>query len=57
MNLQNLNVTELSAQEVQETEGGLTGLEIIGLATAVISIGAAIDHISEQFLEGWNHPR
>lgn len=30
MNLQNLNVAELSAQEVRETEGGILPLLVVG---------------------------
>ena len=36
MNLQNLNVAELSAQEVRETEGGFLG--VIGAVAAVIGV-------------------
>ena len=35
MNLENLNVAELSAQEVRETEGGITGLEGFLLGTFI----------------------
>ena len=31
MNLQNLNLVELNAQEVQETEGGFIPLVILGI--------------------------
>ena len=39
MNLQNLSVAELSAQEVRETEGGIIPLLIIG--ACVILTGCA----------------
>ena len=56
MNSENLNVAELSAQEVQETEGGLVFLAAIPLAKAFawgVGIGVAtglvvLDHILDE---------
>jgi len=37
MNLENLNLVELNAQEVQETEGGIIGWIIAAVVTACIA--------------------
>ena len=43
MNLENLNLVELNAQEVQEVEGGIAPLVVYGLwLCAGIAVGAAI---------------
>jgi len=47
MNLQNLNVAELSAQEVQETEGGGWGLvarAVVAAAASALATDAAINY-------------
>lgn len=51
MNLQNLNVAELSAQEVQNTEGGFA---IIGTIVAGVVIGAAVEIMGDTdcFIDG-----
>jgi hypothetical protein len=54
MNLNNLNLVELNAQEVLHTEGGLEPVEI---CLAVIAIGGYVDWAAGEFLKGWNNPR
>jgi len=54
-NLENYGVQELNAREIRETDGGIW--EIIGIATAVIAMGAAIDVIAEEVIKGWNNPQ
>jgi hypothetical protein len=56
MNLEKLNVAELNAQEVQEIEGGLTGLELLAAAAAIYAVGQMADFALEHFLHGWNNP-
>ena len=46
MNLQNLNVAELSAQEVRETEGGWVGI--------VLAIGLYVLAEWDDISAGWN---
>lgn len=41
MNLDNLNLAELNAQEVQEVEGGILGIDDVAYA-AIAFIGAGI---------------
>lgn len=41
MNLENLNLVELNAQEVKEVEGGILPLLIIGVALLLSSCAAA----------------
>jgi len=41
MNLENLNVTELNAHEMQNTEGGIIPLIIIGAAALLSGCAAA----------------
>ncbi|WP_445710292.1 class IIb bacteriocin, lactobin A/cerein 7B family [Flavobacterium sp.] len=41
MNLENLNLVELNAQEVQETEGGFLPLLIIGAALLLTGCASA----------------
>lgn len=53
MNLQNLNVAELSAQEVRETEGGGWGAVLKEIAKQV-GVGLIVDYIKEEIEEGWN---
>ncbi|MDT0642221.1 hypothetical protein RM553_05180 [Zunongwangia sp. F363] len=53
-----VGVEELSYIETKEIEGGAIGiLTIIGAASAIIAVGAAIDYAAEQALHGWNNPR
>ena len=49
-NLENYGVLEMDAREMNEVDGGLTGLEFLGAAAAVVAIGYAID----DFVAGWN---
>lgn len=42
MNLKNLNVAELNAQEVKETEGGFIPLIILGVTYSAPTVAAAI---------------
>lgn len=51
MNLENLNVVELNAQEVQETEGGLLPLIIIGAALLLSSCAARKVEVDAQYNE------
>ncbi|WP_298140233.1 hypothetical protein [Flavobacterium sp.] len=53
MNLENLNLVELNAQEVKETEGGLFGLD--DLVVGVL-VGAAVQIMGdwENFEAGLN---
>ena len=55
MNLKKLNVAELSAQEVRETEGGggWLGPVLKELAKAV-ALDLAIEYVKEEWREGWN---
>ena len=50
MNLENLNVVQLSTIEVSEVEGGFWG----HVATGIALLGAA-DWIYGQVSYGWNH--
>jgi hypothetical protein len=55
MNLQNLNLVELNAQEVQEVDGGL--IEPVEYFLAALAIGAAVDWAAGEFMKGWNNHR
>jgi galactitol-specific phosphotransferase system IIC component len=59
MNLQNLNLVELNAQEVQETEGGLFGIDdavwigaALGVALGIITT-QDLDRVGEAFKKGF----
>ena len=47
---------ELTLKELQNTKGGLPILPVLGVITAVVSVGKILDQASEWFLEGWNNP-
>lgn len=49
MNLENLNVVELDAQQAQETEGGFWGAIIIGAL-----IGAALTQDLDNLVDAYN---
>lgn len=55
MNLENLNLVELNAQDVQRVEGGM--LEPVEWFLAAIAIGTAVDWAAGEFMKGWNTPR
>jgi len=50
MNLENLNLVELNAQEVQEVEGGRISAKTVNRILTAIGIYDAID----DFVAGWN---
>ena len=52
MDLEKLNLVELNAQEIQETEGGLLGLLI--LAAPWVGAGAAWIGIAGSAQQGYN---
>jgi lactobin A/cerein 7B family class IIb bacteriocin len=56
MNLDNLNLVELNAQEFQEVQGGLLN-PIVDAVIAIVTIGAYVDWAAGEFLQGWNNPR
>lgn len=47
MNLENLNLVELNAQEVKEVEGGVIGIDDVLLAVGAGLLISAIDHWSD----------
>ncbi|WP_199755507.1 hypothetical protein [Flavobacterium glaciei] len=51
MNLQNLNLVELNAQEVQEVDGGGW---IADLEQAVIDLDKNWDNLKKRFMNGYN---
>lgn len=51
MNLENLNLVELNAQEVKEVEGGLLIETLLAIGGAVIYNWA---EIKRGFRDGWN---
>ena len=51
MNLEKLNLVELNAQEVQETEGGLLPLIIIGAALLLSSCAARKVEVDAKYRE------
>ncbi len=53
MNLSNLNVVELNAQEVKEIEGG-NRWKRIGDALEKFAIGIGLVDAADRFMEGWN---
>jgi hypothetical protein len=55
MNLQNLNLVELNAQEVQDVDGGM--IEPVEWFLAALAIGAAVDWAAGEVMKGWNQPR
>ncbi|NJM79711.1 MAG: bacteriocin [Flavobacterium sp.] len=52
MKLNNLNVVELNAQEVRETEGGI--LPLLILAAPWVGAGLAWSGIAGSFQQGYN---
>lgn len=59
MNLEKLNLVELDAQEVKETEGGFLGLVTLGIAyayQAVVVSGLAAG-VAGSFQGGYNSVR
>jgi hypothetical protein len=50
MNLENLNLVELNAQEVQEVEGGLLWKDVAAAAGLCIAIYDGYN----DFIDGWN---
>ena len=50
MNLENLNLVELNALEVQEVDGGRISKKTIGRILSAIGVYDAID----DFMAGWN---
>jgi lactobin A/cerein 7B family class IIb bacteriocin len=42
MNLENLNLVELNAQEVQEVEGGFLPAVVIGICWGVMAVSSAV---------------
>lgn len=64
MNLENLNVVELNAQEVQETEGGLAFLGACCIALAVVYVASTVYQLATSGTDGMegtpnsgpNHP-
>lgn len=53
MNLEKLNLVELNAQEVQETEGGFWGAIIVG-ALVGAALTQDLDRLKSAFMEGYN---
>jgi len=47
----------LTLVELQQIKGGIPILPVLGVITAVVSVGKIIDQASEWFLEGWNNPK
>lgn len=54
--LQFYGVKELNMNQKIKTDGGNPIRVALGLISAVISIGKAVDQASEWFLDGWNNP-
>lgn len=55
MKLENLNLVELNAQEVQETEGGIFGLDDAVLLVAGALLGAALTQDIDRLRAAYNH--
>jgi len=53
MNLEKLNLVELNAQEVKETEGGFWGAIIVG-ALVGAALTQDLDSLKSAFMEGYN---
>jgi hypothetical protein len=54
MNLEKLNLVELNAQEVQETEGGLLWYQIAGaIITAAIATYDAVSDMHAGYVEAY----
>ncbi len=56
MSLENLNLVELNAQEVQETEGGIIPLLIIGACLLFSGCAARKVEIEAQRHDSIHHP-
>lgn len=59
MDLEKLNLVELNAQEIQETEGGILPLLIVGAALLLTSCAATkpvIDHANSPAHQSGNCP-
>ena len=55
MNLENLNLEELNAQEVQETEGGIW--PIIAAVAAAITVTAAVGLLAGEAYYYYTNPK
>jgi hypothetical protein len=58
MNLEKLNLVELDAQEVQETEGGFFGIDDLALMAVGALVGALftqdLDSLANAYNQGYN---
>ena len=55
MNLEDLNLVELNAQEVIEIEGGIFGIDDLALLVVGALIGAAFSQDLDNLKKAYNH--
>ncbi len=54
MNLENLNLVELNAQEVQDTDGGLFWIPILIGAALGVALTQDLDDLADAFSAGYH---
>ena len=50
-------IMELKTTDLSNIKGGHPVLVVLGVITTGVSLGRALDHAGQWFLEGWNNPR
>jgi len=56
VNLNLPGVIELGREELKKNNGGSI-LLFLGIVATVISIGAAVDYVAGEIVEGWENPK